>query len=376
MRNTLGMVLALGVGWGCGATQSPEADGGSGGLTGGSMTVGTAGTSSGGAAASTGGATAEASSGTPGSSSESLGGSSTGSPTTGVASSSSEGGEGSSTAGYEPPVKCASVDFVFVIDNSVSMGPEQEALVGAFPGFMETISTELEAGSDFHVMVLDTDAWGRCNTANEPAWDASSPTHSTCNDYVEMTEFDECDRVRGAGVVHPAGDGASNMNCVPSSGARYIDPSEPDLGGMFECMATVGLAGHASERPMNAVEAAFEPGGDAESCNEGFLRDDALLVVTFISDDPGTEDAGTPSDWYDAVVAAKAGDPAGVVVLGLGPADPACTQNGGEHWLEFVELWGDNGLHGPICGTAEEYVSFFQNSVATIDQACEKFVPG
>ncbi len=376
MRNTLAVVLAIGVGVGCGTDEDPDANDGSGGLTGASMTVSSTDASSEPEPGSTGSITT-GSSGVPGSSGETSGGSSAGATTTGLDSAStSEGLEGSSTSVYEPPMTCQAVDFLFVIDNSLSMGPEQESLVGAFPGFMETITTQLEAGSDYHVMVLDTDAWGRCNTANVPAWDAQSPTNANCNDYIEMTEFEECDRVRGAGVVHPAGVESSNMECTPASGGRYIDSTEPDLAGMFSCMATVGLAGHPSERPMNAIEAALEPGGDAEVCNEGFLREDALLVVTFISDDTGTADAGDPADWYDAVVAAKNGDPAGVVVLGLGPADPGCGQNGGQHWLEFVELWGDNGLHGPVCGTAEEYVSFFQSSVAIIDQACETFVPG
>lgn len=381
-RGTLWSALTgLGLGLGlvaCDGAAPPEAETGTGGITGATPPA----ESTGEAPDPTDDPTDDSASGSSGSTSGSGGSTSEG---TGGAESSSTSGDGESesdsddtfgtTTGVDPVVKCQAVDFLFVIDNSVSMGAEQEALVGAFPGFMDTITTELEAGSDFHVMVLDTDAWGRCNTANEPSFDGQSPTHSTCNDYVEMTEFDVCDGVRGAGVVHPAGDGATNALCTPSSGSRFIDNTEPDLGGMFACMATVGLAGHPSERPMNAIQAAFEPGGDAEACNEGFLREDALLVVTFISDDPGTEDDGAPMDWYDDLVAAKGGDPAGVVVLGLGPGGDECG-NGGNHWLEFVELWGERGIHGPVCGSAEEYVQFFQDSVAVIDQACEEFVPG
>jgi len=282
------------------------------------------------------------------------------------------GDDGVGTTG-EMMEGCQAVDFLFVIDNSVSMGGEQEALVGAFPGFMSAITENLEAGSDFHVMVLDTDAWGRCDTANP--WDGHSPTHNTCNGYVQQTNFDECDRVRGAGVLHPAGDGASNMPCTPSSGKRFIDGTEPDLAGTFACMATVGLAGHPSERPMNALQAALDVTNvEAQTCNDGFLRDDALLVVTFVSDDGGTPDEGTPMDWYQTVVAAKNNDPAGVVVLGLGPGGADCGA-GGDHWLEFVQMWGENGLHGPVCGTAEEYVSFFTDAVSTIDQACQEFEP-
>lgn len=280
---------------------------------------------------------------------------------------------GADTVTGEPMPGCQAVDFLFVIDNSVSMDNEQEALVGAFPGFMDAITGTLEAGSDYHIMVLDTDAWGRCNTANP--WQGQSPAHGTCNDYIEQTVFDECDGLRGAGVVHPAGEDATNMLCTPSSGKRYIDGSEPNLPSMFGCMATVGTAGHSQERPMNAIEAALDPNDAAvQACNDGFLRDEALLVITFVSDDPGTPDEREPLDWYNAVLAAKAGDPSGVVVLGLGPGGPECG-GGGNHWLEFVEMWGENGIHGPVCGTAEEYVQFFADAVSTIDQACEDFQP-
>jgi len=356
----------------CDGGGSPESGSGAGGLTGAAV-GGTEGGSTSGPSATTTSASGGVTTAEPGSSSEGPVGS------TGEGGSSSESGDDGfmgTTSGVDPVVKCQAVDFMFVIDNSISMGPEQEALVGAFPGFMETIQTELEAGSDYHVMVLDTDAWGRCDTGNEPPWQGSDPDHNTCDAYITTTAFEECDRIRGAGVVHPAGGESSNMLCTPSSGGRYIDATEPDLPSMFECMATVGLAGHPSERPMNAIQEALLPGGEAEPCNEGFLRDDALLVITFISDDPGTPDQGTPMDWYDSVVAAKGGDPTGVVVLGLGPADPACGGVNGLHWLSFVELWGDHGIHGPVCGTADDYVQFFQDSVSVIDQACEEFVPG
>ena len=58
------------------------------------------------------------------------------------------------------------------------------------------------------------------------------------------------------------------------------------------------------------------------------------------------------------------------------PAD--CGGNGdpnGSHWKEFVEMWGERGIHGNVCGTSEEYVQFFESAVATIDQACDEYVP-
>ncbi len=264
---------------------------------------------------------------------------------------------------------CKKVDFLFVIDNSVSMNDEQDALVASFPGFMETIQSTITATSDYHTLVADTDAWGRCNTANP--WTGETPTNPTCNDYIEATVFEECDRVRGAGVVHPAGELASNMKCDVFGGNRYIVQDDPDAAATFACMAKVGTAGHPSERPIEAIVGAVSPDlNGAEGCNAGFLRSDAVLVITFISDDPNYEDTGTPQSWYDAVVAAKGGNAEAVVVLGLTPYDGGTA---GAHWHEFIGLWGARGLEASVA--LPDYTPFFSDAVALIDDTCEQFVP-
>lgn len=300
------------------------------------------------------------------------GGSSTGGPET----SASTGADGSTSTGFAQGSTgsggddgCQKVDFLFVIDNSVSMNDEQAALVASFPAFIDTIESTVAAHSDYHIMVADTDAWGRCSTAN--GWVGETPGSPTCNDYIESTVFDECDRVVGAGVVDPAGQYASNMKCDVYGDNRYIVEGDPDASATFACMAKVGTAGNSSERPMDAIVGAVstelnEPGG----CNEGFLRDDAILVVTFISDDTNYEDTGTPQDWYDAVVAAKGGHPESVVVLGLTPYEGAMA---GKHWHDFIGLWGDKGLEASV-GLAD-YSPFFAEAVALVDQTCDEFVP-
>jgi hypothetical protein len=295
-------------------------------------------------------------------------GATSGSPSGAGGSTATGFGQGSVSSGGTRE-GCTKVDFLFVIDNSVSMNDEQDALVASFPGFMDTIQNTVAASSDYHVLVADTDAWGRCNTAN--GWMGLSPDHATCNDYIESTVFEECDRVRGAGVVHPAGEHASNMVCEVYGGARYIVQGDPNAAATFACMAKVGTAGHASERPMEAIVGAVSgelnaPGG----CNEGFLRSDAILVITFISDDPAYEDTGTPQAWYDAVVAAKGGNADAVVVLGLTPYEGGAA---GEHWHEFIALWGARGLEASVA--LVDYTPFFDQAVGLIEEACDDFVP-
>jgi hypothetical protein len=277
-----------------------------------------------------------------------------------------------------PEAGCRRVDFLFVIDNSVSMQDNQAALVGAFPGFIAAIEAALDTDSDDHILVTDTDDWGRCDTVN--GFQGIDPTSTTCDAYIKTTPFEACDAVRGAGVIHPAGQYASNTLCELEGGNRYIGPDEPDLAAAFACVATVGVAGNSSERPMESMIAALSSDlVGPQGCNAGFLRDDALLVITFVSDDPNREDQGSPDEWYAAVVDAKLGDPQSVVVLGLTPAWPDCQPQAdepkGAHWAEFIAKWGAHGIHGNVCGTAEDYVAFFESAVGTIDQACADYQP-
>lgn len=305
-------------------------------------------------------------------------GSTTEAPTTGVTTSSSTtnpsdattGTPDTTTGGVDPSTGgstttgdagCSKVDFLFVIDNSVSMEGEQAALTAAFPAFIDTIKNTLPA-SDYHVMVVDTDATGRCSP--------SMCSHSTCqadNKYACQDIFTECDVTRGAGVVHPAGEFTSNMPCDFEPGKRYLLSSDPALTANFECAAKVGTAGNASERPMDGIVEAVSPALLAPgACNEGFLRDEAILVVTFISDDPNVEDDNTAQQTYDALVAAKGGDVDKIVVLGLIPG--AGCGSGGKHWAEMIALFGERGIQGSVC--SKEYNTFFQDAVATILEAC------
>lgn len=102
-------------------------------------------------------------------------------------------------------------------------------------------------------------------------------------------------------------------------------------------------------------------------------------MITFISDDPHYEDTDGPAQWYNTVLEAKNADADAVVVLGLTPHWDGCREGDGgtrgEHWAQFVSMWGDHGLEGNVCSTAEDYVSFFEMAVSTIDEACDNFEP-
>jgi hypothetical protein len=288
--------------------------------------------------------------------------------------------EGMTTAGSESSSNagCQAIDFLFVIDNSGSMGDEQENLIASFPGFIEKIQATIADVDSYHIMVVDTDStWNTCTIE--------------CDFFPGLCVFDGvdgcsgpptvCDATLGAGVNFPLGNNASNQYCDLTGGQRYITPQEPLdlLPQRFTCIGSVGTDGDASETPMAAMTAAISdalngPGG----CNTGFLRDDAVLVITIITDEEDSNSPGTPAGWYQSVVAQKAGDGSGVVVLGLindTDADtPLCSAEAQDpaKIREFIQLF-PNQITGSVC--EPNYAPFFEQAVDLINTTCDEFEP-
>jgi hypothetical protein len=341
--------------------------------------------------------TAGATDGTPTSSDASSGaaGSESASGSTGAANStgSTTGNDGpkldvgveATTGETGAPVEgCRKVDFLFVIDNSGSMSEEQDNLIQSFPTFIQTIQQELKEAQDYHIMVVDTDAYvfSECE-ALCPLFFNLCP--GALNDYTcGVTKPEECEDVLGAGVVHPKGSASSGKDCDFTTAGRYMDITEPDLTATFSCAAKVGTGSTEDpEKPMQAMVAAVAPKGPSTDCNLGFLRSDAILVVTFITDEDDNEgdgSLGTVEGWKASLVAAKKGDPTAVVVLGLfGDADQpnaVCAADAAEsspRLRAFVDSFGDHGVAGSIC--APSYKEFFQQAVAIIDTTCDGFIP-
>lgn len=282
---------------------------------------------------------------------------------------------------------CGKVDFLFAIDNSGSMGGFQQNLAQSFPGFIDAIQQGV-AAQDYHIMVVDSDALatmgsnvsgcGPDGTCASMCPTCPSGAICACTCESEATECIDasasCDDTHGAGVVK----NQSGQDCGVVGGQRFMTDAQPDLAETFQCLALVGDYGHAMERPVTAAIKAITTHSEAGGCNEGFLRDDALLVVTFITDDPPGamaasqyEDAGYlahPDRWFDDLVAAKGGNPKNVVVLGV-----VSQSFGADVFVEFVELFGDRGLLGEV--TAPSYDGFFAEAVGLVDVACDEFEP-
>ena len=276
-----------------------------------------------------------------------------------------------------PPVDddvlgCRKIDFLFVIDDSVSMADEQQRLIDGFPGFMRGVQDTI-AEFDHHVMVVTTGS--------------------------QEMSFDPCENELGTGRVR--GSEAQDCGLLTDflNGQRYVDPSHGDIESAFSCIADVGTDGDGDEKTVWALAEAITTQNAPGMCNEGFLRDDAILVVTIISDEEDSPEDGPPASdnddnspgdpalWRDGLLAAKHGDEEAVVLLALvgdsdlddaqcepyvhpdglgaepGAPDP---RPGGVHALRILGLGLPGRLHRLLHGRDRRH----------IDSACAGFNPG
>ena len=254
-------------------------------------------------------------------------------------------------------VGCSKVDFLFVVDDSQSMGDNQANLIGSFPVFAAGLEASLQYAEDVHIGVVTTDEYG----ALAPA----------CNEI-------------GALVSRTSGAGSSMAECSALfSGGSFMTQSD-DLDEAFACAAQVGTAGLNRERPIDAllevVRKTYDgPGG----CNEGFLRDDALLVAVIISDEydgPGDYEVdhseGTPNEWYEEIVSLK-GHPNNAAVVALVAGEefgcpPGEDESDGGGIVTFARRFGANGLVSGIC---HDYDAVFSETIALVENSCSGYHP-
>jgi hypothetical protein len=298
---------------------------------------------------------------------------------------------------------CDKVDFLFVIDNSGSMQDEQANLIASFPLFIQTIEDTLVDAQDYHIMAVGTDNGqgtglsstctnGVCTCTPAPVCcvNACSGGFATsCNGFpCDSLPITACDTEYGTGKMYDA----DGTYCELEGDQRYMTQTQPDIAGTFQCIANVGTYGSGEERPMQAMlAAASDANNTAGGCNEGFLRDDAILVVVFITDeeDDGTDGSvGDPSAWFADLVALKNGDETAIVMMGLyGDAflgglcpvgsDPGNGDPGAEDGMrlhEFTTMF-EHGIPGSVCGTSADYSDYFTDAVAVIDTTCSDFNP-
>ncbi|NJK89816.1 MAG: VWA domain-containing protein, partial [Myxococcales bacterium] len=209
----------------------------------------------------------------------------------------------------EPELRPTPADVLFVIDNSGSMREEQENLAQNFQAFINELSGD---EGDYRIAVITTDATGtnQCGVAGRECRGNTNSTFATEFPFEFLTQQVMCE---------PYVPAASVSCFIPDSeGLRVIsttDLTPAEVVDSFQEIVNLGTCGAGRERGLDTMRLAL---GQLTGCNQGFLRDEANLVVVFVSDERG--DSIDPDDkadgiddedlqaYVDALAEAKAGD--------------------------------------------------------------------
>ncbi len=263
------------------------------------------------------------------------------------------------------------IDFLFVISRTAVMWESQENFVKAFPKFINTIRGQFDE-FDVHIMVVDSEKKWRV----DQCLDQCNGPCDVAPGYPCNYSPSVCDETMGAGTVYNAGPYTENVPCGLDE-HRYMTAEDLDTPGLFECLARVGTSG--ANKMGDALVAAVSPElNDPGGCNEGFIRPDALLMLTMIGPEDSAVDAvkskGTWQEWRQAVVNAKAGDESAIVALGIVGSDECLPNTDPDFRLcELIPSFPYSRLEHL---TLDDYEPAFGKATEMALDACSMFIPG
>jgi len=151
------------------------------------------------------------------------------------------------------------LDLLFVVDNSGSMRAEQVSLAINFVNIINTLEAYLPDGlPNIHVGVVSTDM--------------GDGPYRGCTETGDQGRLQNTARV--AGCSPPTGAFISNVEGVTNYSGSLADT--------FACIAQLGTTGCGFEQPLESMQRALD---GSNPSNAGFLRDDAMLAIVFITDE-------------------------------------------------------------------------------------------
>lgn len=198
-----------------------------------------------------------------------------------------------------PQAARGAVDILFLIDNSPSMTPKQQALAQNIPAFIRKIDASF---SDYHVAIATSDV----GTSKLPGhnWGGNIGSCDTFAGDDGLLQVTPCSaRTAVSAEAHRACQAlCPDSRFVPVDGRRFIakragvtnvppalerDPmtgSLVDVGPSktFKCLALVGDSGCGAESQLEGSRRALDGHLDG---NAGFLRPGSFLAIIYITDE-------------------------------------------------------------------------------------------
>lgn len=267
---------------------------------------------------------------------------------------------------------CFAVDLLFVVDNSPSMGPYQEALSAAFPQFVDLMFSNLPPGTDLHVGITTTSFFtGNCSesTVNckSQASDAEILAHYTPPTMGNTNENG------GQGRLY-------NYQGMPYFAAN-TDDDPAALKAWFTGAATAaGETGCSFEMAAAAAGWAADPANAAT--NAGFIRDESAVLLVFVLSDEPDKSPEPVSQFVDKLVAAKSACGGIDCILAAGLVSDFCYDNPADATLKtFLESFSAPPITGSIGSPfpndpPPDYTGVVGEALAqVIGQKCEELPP-
>lgn len=185
------------------------------------------------------------------------------------------------------------VDLLFVVDNSGSMAAEQEVLSQQFMMIAQELIDPTDVGpatpppvEDLHIGVVTTDMG------------THGYTIMTCNNPMNGDNgmLQNVGRLEGCQPSYSASD-CTRAECPWLTHSREMpddgsDPSNPPIWEDFGCISTLGIGGCGFEQQLEASYAALTLQTEPGRPNEGFLRENSILAIVYITDE---DDCSTPN---------------------------------------------------------------------------------
>jgi hypothetical protein len=187
----------------------------------------------------------------------------------------------------------AKVDVLFMVDNSNSMNAMQSELQKRFPQFLQVFSDLAAAGvlTDLQIGVVTSDYGAGATGA--PGCQPSPGGQRGMLQAIGAAAQAGCLKPVGANFIQYA------FAAGGAQGANNLPPGQ-SLADTFTCMASVGSNGCGFEHQLESVYAALHNGLPE---NQGFIRNDALLVIVFVTNE---DDSSAPptTDMFETSLAA------------------------------------------------------------------------
>ena len=262
------------------------------------------------------------------------------------------------------------VDILFVIDNSGSMAAEQATLAANLAPLVEILERE-DVAADYRIAVTTTDVDDRACTATGPEDGRFIDTscRQRLDDFLTLPGFSDPEDARDSACNDICPESLTELGILPSRIDRNPDeeprpwienilgrtnlPEGVSTAQAFACMGPQGINGCGLEAPLRAMERALIRSDRNSEDEYGFLRDDAILLVVFVTDEADCSAAGAMPDQIK-----MEGN------TGCWDAGVSCTENAdgsldcvsANHDLDGNAVDGDEAVLRPV----EDYVAFLQ----------------